>query len=155
MDVKKEAYSTLKYVVVGILLSVVINQGLGYALGTEKPIMAVVSNSMVPTFSRGDLIVVKGIDPAEIKIGDIIVYSNPKTNIPIVHRVIDIIETPYGRRFITKGDSNGYSDQASNIAPPVREEWVKGKVIEPLIIPKLGYFKVALLETTAFLNKRL
>jgi len=155
MDMKKEAYSMLKYIVVGILLSVIINQGLGYALGTEKPIMAVVSNSMVPIFSRGDLIVVKGIDPAEIKIDDIVVYNNPKTNIPIVHRVIDIVETPDGKKFITKGDNNAYTDQTSGIAPPVRSEWIRGRVIEPLIIPKLGYFKVALLESTNFLKKHL
>lgn len=141
---KKEAISVIKYILIGLILSITINIALAHALNTEKPIMAVVSNSMLPTFSRGDLIIVKGVDTQKIKIGDVIVYYNPRTRMPIVHRVVDIWEMEDGRRFITKGDNNAHTDQESGIAPPVHESWVKGKVV--VVIPKLGYFRVAVLE---------
>jgi signal peptidase len=150
MDLKNEVLSTAKYVVIGLILSVVINQGLGYALNANKPIMAVVSDSMVPVFYRGDLIVVKGLDCNEIEVGDIIVYQNNVKNIPIVHRVVEIIRENGGRRFfITKGDNNSHPDQEVGISPPVSCNWVRGKVA--LIIPKLGLFKVGLIE----LNSRI
>ena len=145
MDVKEEAASTAKYVLTGLVLAVLINQGLGYALHTEKPIMAVVSNSMVPVFYKGDLIVIKGIDCQAIEVGDIIVYHSPYKGIPIVHRVVEVVIDPDGlRHFITKGDNNDHTDQATGIAPPVACEWVKGDV--KLIVPKLGLFKVGLIE---------
>ncbi|RMF89147.1 MAG: signal peptidase I [Methanobacteriota archaeon] len=145
MDIKEEVLQTGKYVIIGLVLSVAINQGLGYALHTEKPIMAVVSNSMVPVFYRGDLIVVKGIDCEDIEEGTIIVYQNPFRGIPVVHRVVAIDRDSQGNiYFTTKGDNNPHTDQASGISPPVRCSWVRGEV--RLIIPKLGLFKVALIE---------
>jgi signal peptidase len=145
MDLKEEAIQTGRYIVIGLILSVMINQGLGYALHTEKPIMAVVSNSMVPVFYRGDLIVVKGVDSQDIEVGDIIVYQNPLRDIPVVHRVVEIVEHDAGDRyFITKGDNNPHTDQESGISGPVTGNLIKGEV--RLIIPKLGLFKVGLIE---------
>jgi signal peptidase I len=145
MDLKEEIVSTAKYLLIGLILAMAINQGLGMALQAEKPIMAVVSNSMVPVFSRGDLIVIKGLECGKIEVGDIIVYNNPVRKIPIVHRVVEIDSDSQGDPlFITKGDNNGHTDQSSGISPPVRCEWVRGEV--KLIIPKLGLFKVGLIE---------
>lgn len=144
MKWKEEIKSTAKYIIIGLLLSIFINQGLGYALHTEKPVMAVVSDSMVPTFYRGDLIVVKGINPEEIELGDIIVYQTPYKNIPIVHRVVAIEEKDGKLYFYTKGDHNTFLDQNSGIAPPVEEAWIKGKMI--LVIPKLGWFKIIIMR---------
>jgi signal peptidase len=145
MDLKEEIISTAKYLLIGLVLAMAINQGLGMALQAEKPIMAVVSNSMVPVFSKGDLIVVKGLECEKIEVGDIIVYNNPQRNIPIVHRVVELDYDSQGDSlFTTKGDNNGHTDQSSGISPPVRCEWVRGEV--RLIIPKLGLFKVGLIE---------
>jgi signal peptidase len=147
MDLKKEIKETVIYVVLGLILANIINIGLGHALGTEKPIMAVVSNSMEPTFHKGDLVIVKGVDPDEIKVGDIIVFENPWRGIPVVHRVIGIEEVDGRRYFITKGDNritNRFSDQQSGIAPPISEDLIKGRVV--LVVPKLGWFKVLLTE---------
>lgn len=151
MDLKEEIISTVKYIVIGLILAVAINTSLGFALGADRPIMAVVSNSMVPVFYRGDLIVVKGLDCSEIEVGDIIVYHNPIRKIPIVHRVVEIDEDPEGiRQFTTKGDNNEHTDQISGISPPVQCGWIKGEV--KLIVPKLGLFKVGLIELTQKLN---
>ncbi|MFQ6136338.1 MAG: signal peptidase I [Candidatus Hydrothermarchaeales archaeon] len=144
MDVKKEIVETGKYILLGLILASIMNHGLGYALGTEKPVMAVVSNSMAPTFYKGDLVIVRGIDPDQLLRGDIIVYYNPYKNIPIVHRIVDIEEREGLRYFVTKGDHNLRTDPEFGISPPVREDLVKGRVI--LIIPKLGWFKVILTE---------
>ncbi|MEE8167721.1 MAG: signal peptidase I [Candidatus Hydrothermarchaeales archaeon] len=165
MDWKKEIKETILYIFVGLILAYVINTGLGYALDTTKPVMAVVSNSMEPTFSRGDLVVIKGAAHDDIWVGDVIVYDNPCRGIPVVHRVIDIKEAPVPESyrcpngvvlssengipvvFYTKGDNmrtNHLSDQASGIAPPIKPNWVRGRVI--LIIPKLGWLRVLLTE---------
>lgn len=147
MDWKKEIKETVLYVFVGLVLAFVINGGLGFALDTSKPVMAVVSSSMEPTFYRGDLVVVKGYDTEDIRVGDIIVYDNPYRGVPVVHRVIDIKKTENGLMFYTKGDNqrtNQLSDQTSGIAPPIRPSWIRGKVI--LIVPKLGWLRVMLTE---------
>ncbi|MFQ5975053.1 MAG: signal peptidase I [Candidatus Hydrothermarchaeales archaeon] len=144
MDFKKEVIETGKYILLGLVLAFIINHGLGYALDTEKPVMAVVSNSMVPEFYKGDLVVVKGVDPAKLQIGDIIVYQNPYRNIPIVHRIVDIEYHGEYLYFATKGDHNLRTDQEFGIAPPVTEDLIKGKVV--VIIPKLGWFRVILTE---------
>ncbi len=147
MNLKKEIIETGKYVLLGLVLAFVINQGLGYALETEKPVMAVVSNSMVPTFYKGDLVVVKGVDPRELEVDDIVIYHNPRRDIPIVHRIIDIEDHGGSRYFYTKGDHNLRSDQDFGISPPVSEDLIRGRVI--LVIPKLGWFRVIL---TGFLG---
>ncbi len=147
MDWKKEIKETILYIFVGLILAYVINTGLGYALETERPVMAVVSGSMEPTFYRGDLVVVQGIAAENILVGDIIVYDNPFRGIPVVHRVIDVQETEDGLKFFTKGDNirtNHLSDQQSGIAPPIRPVWIRGKVA--LVIPKLGYLRVMLTQ---------
>jgi signal peptidase len=144
MDIKKEIIETGKYILLGLVLAFIINNGLGYALGTQKPVMAVVSNSMVPEFYKGDLVVIKGVDPENLQKGDIVVYHNPLRNIPIVHRIVDIEYHAGYLYFFTKGDHNLRSDQEFGIAPPVREDMIKGRVV--LIIPKLGWFRVALTE---------
>ncbi len=145
MDWRKEIRETFIYIAVGLLMAYAINTGLGYALDTDKPVMAVVSNSMDPTIKKGDLVVVKGIPPGDIAVGDIIVYHNPLQGVAVVHRVIDIRSDEDGLVFYTKGDNNRtnrLSDQDAGIAPPIREYWIKGKVV--VTIPKLGWPRVIL-----------
>jgi signal peptidase len=152
MDLKRELGETFRYVVIGLILALGINFGLGFVLGAEKPVMAVVSSSMEPTFSKGDLVVIKGVEPEEIKVGDIIVYYNPFKHIPVVHRVVAIEEMDGRRYFITKGDNNltnPYPDQDPRVmlAPPVSEQYLRGKVI--FWIPKVGWVKVIFTELAA------
>ncbi len=112
--------------------------GLKIVFRTDTPIMVVVSGSMVPTINVDDLIIVQGVDPSTLQVGDIIVFKNPKfsntasceTGQCIVHRIISIVSRD-PPMFRTKGDAN--------LAPDpfvVSGSDVVGKVI--LIIPKLG-----------------
>lgn len=95
--------------------------------------MAVMSNSMVPDFYRGYIVISKKIkkdDIKEIKVGDILEYQL-ESNV-IIHRVIEIEEKDGTRLFTTKGDNNDFPDMKK-----VEEKQVLG--IVKFKIPYAGY----------------
>jgi len=96
-----------------------------------KPI-AIMSNSMVPTFSRGATVIsVKIKDTSKLQVGDILHYQSE--NGEIIHRIVDIKENEDGELiFQTKGDNNGSPDTKW-----VEKEQIIGKV--KVYIPYLGY----------------
>jgi signal peptidase I len=119
-------------------------------LGTEYPMMVVVSQSMVPTLGVGDYIIVAQIpDIREMQvapqpIGEIIVFLKPgSTDEYIVHRAIKKTDINGKLSFITKGDNNTFSD-----GTPVPEANVIGKVIGHL--PIIGYFSLFIKTTRGF-----
>lgn len=67
------------------------------------------TGSMNPVFGEGvNGIVVKPLSVDEINVGDIVsFYSGGEL---VVHRVVEVGEDEEGVYFITKGDSNGFSD---------------------------------------------
>ena len=95
-------------------------------LGYE--VNVVLSNSMEPVYSTGELLLVKPAKADEIKVNDIISFkgSGVSGNV-ITHRVIKIDQV-----FITKGDAN--SSQDSN---PVAFSRLNG--IVKINIPYIGY----------------
>ena len=153
--------STLFYIFLGIGMALVVKQALAFGLATDMPVVAVVSASMqhdhaqqtyyqwlksnlgydenyvnswpMPTgFLVGDMPIVQGSDGYSV--GDIIVYSIPGSDVPIIHRVIKV--NPDGT-YQTKGDNN---PQQLPYEFSVGAAQIHGKVVA--IIPKLGYFKV-------------
>ena len=83
--------------------------GLQFYLQTPTPLLAVESESMEPTLYRGDLVVVRSVDPATLQVGDIVIYDGSMvfdSDVPIVHRIIEIIESSGNLFFRTKGDNN-------------------------------------------------
>lgn len=64
-----------------LILSVVLAFGMiqtaGTALGTDKPVVSVISTSMCPALQVGDVLVVNGVEYSEIQEDDVIVYSVP------------------------------------------------------------------------------
>lgn len=105
-------------------------------LRTDSPMMAVVSDSMKPTFERGDLIFIRGVDsPDEIKENDIIVFQLGGESITKVHRVIGIENVNGQVQFTTKGDHNLNPDPWD-----VSFEEVKGEVV--FWLPKLGHISL-------------
>ncbi len=148
-------YEFLTFVLVLISLYFMIMGGLMMVLFTDSPLRSVYSNSMkhydenswkrpfyqkgVDTsnfplqggFERGDLLLIRGTDPTEIKLGDVIVYRRGSDL--IVHRVVEIrADNANNLMFITKGDANMWFD-----SPPVRSDQIVGKVL--FVIPKLGW----------------
>ncbi len=93
----------------------------------------VISGSMEPTYSVGDLIYVKGVDyekvSEEIKVGDPITFVLNSDKVVATHRVVKI--DVKNQMLYTKGDTNGVVD------PPVLFKNVIGKPI--FSIPFLGY----------------
>ena len=90
----------------------------------------VISPSMEPNYSVGDLIYVKQVDPATIKAGDVITFIINEDLAIGTHRVVRV--DAENQRFYTKGDANQVEDQA-----PVHYNNVIG--VPKFGIPKLGY----------------
>ena len=90
----------------------------------------VISGSMEPTYSVGDLIYVQEVDPATIEVGDPITFVLNEDLVVATHRVIRIDAEKL--HFYTKGDANDTPD-----ASPVHFNNLVGKPI--FAIPYLGY----------------
>ncbi|MFX0080093.1 MAG: signal peptidase I, partial [Candidatus Hermodarchaeota archaeon] len=100
-------------IVIVVVLAVVWGTGIGlqFYLQTPTPLLAVESGSMEPVFYRGDLVIVRAVDPTTLVVGDIVIYNSSSIpggsgDVPIVHRIIEIQEVGGQLRFITKGDNN-------------------------------------------------
>ncbi len=91
---------------------------------------AVLSGSMEPTISAGDMVVVRDVPPDAIAEGDVITFTNGGER--ITHRVVEVRSEGSERRFVTKGDANEDRD-----AEPVSAGQVEGRVWFHL--PLLGH----------------
>ena len=145
---KGETKETVLYMAIGVLLAWGINQGLAFALTTDMPVVAVESYSMVPVFYKGDILVLQGVQENGYEVGDIVVFSVPQRDTPVVHRVMKI--NPDGS-YVTKGDANNghidFRDESGNIIyseQHVERENVHGKVLA--IIPYLGWVKIGMMQ---------
>ncbi|KAK4428023.1 Signal peptidase complex catalytic subunit SEC11C [Sesamum alatum] len=79
--------------------------------GSESPVVVVLSESMEPGFSRGDILFLyMSQDP--IRVGEIVVYNIEGRDIPVVHRVIKVHERKDTGEvdILTKGDNNEGDD---------------------------------------------
>ena len=75
-----------------------------------KPV-AVYSGSMEPTIHVGGLALDRAIPSKKVRVGDVITFSDPYVKGRLVtHRVIDILQTPHGLAYRTKGDANSGRD---------------------------------------------
>ena len=91
---------------------------------------AIVSNSMKPDISRGDIVLLQKVDPNSLKEQDVILYA--LDNIQVFHRIIKIEYVQGVKQFTMKGDNNKYEDPK-----PVLGEQVIGKHIAT--IPFIGW----------------
>ncbi len=114
-----------------------------------KPI-AIMSYSMVPTFSRGAVVISVNVDNEgmhKLKVGDILHYK--AENGEVIHRIIDIKEENGKLLFQTQGDNNNAPD--TNL---VKEEQIIGYV--KVYIPYIGYpsvwFSEKVLGTKSFIT---
>lgn len=93
-------------------------------------VYTVISGSMEPTYSVGDLIYVKKVDAKDIKVGDPITFVLNEDLVVATHRVVEIDADNHW--FYTKGDANEAAD-----ANPVHYNNLIGKPI--FALPYLGY----------------
>lgn len=75
--------------------------------------MIILTDSMVPEFSSGDLILCKTTDPEKVQEGDIICFYDPEGNgtTTVTHRVTKVTTNEEGNlAWETKGDANNTED---------------------------------------------
>ena len=128
-QVKKESVvSYIPFVIVLVVLVCFISGTFKY-----QPI-AVLSNSMLPTFARGDAVIMKKIDKKDLKKlkkGTILYYS--KEGRLFVHRIVSVKHTDDGKvEATTKGDNNNANDPWV-----ITEDDMIGTV--SFMIPYIGY----------------
>ncbi len=101
--------------------------------------VAVVSNSMYPTFERGDMVLVQSlfVDPSP---GDIVMFNRPDLNYPVTHRVLKVSDS----RIYTGGDASGPDSF------PISRRDVIGEAVlifgKPVVLKGVG--KYFILEAT-------
>jgi len=110
----KEYYPVLRVILLIIVLFAATYgsvAALKVVFHTESPLMVVSSGSMIPVLNVGDIILVRGVDPSTVTVGQIIIFHSPYDySTPIVHRVI-VIDHENGQTFFeTKGDNNPVPD---------------------------------------------
>lgn len=108
-------------------------------------------------FSKGDIMILKGADPENLDVGEVLVFishtRNPKPD-PIIHRVMSVWKEEDDYFFKTKGDNNrgvinsclsdGCVDETK-----ITEEQIVGKAI--FRIPLLGWIKIIFVEIVRFI----
>lgn len=70
----------------------------------------VLSGSMRPTFSPGDLVITESVPLSSLAPGDVIAFNAPGSNVTTLHRIVTISDTGSGRLVTTKGDANSVAD---------------------------------------------
>ncbi len=99
---------------------------------------AIVSDSMKPNISRGDIVLIQKVDPNALNEQDIILYA--LDNIQVFHRIIQIQYVQGVKQFTLKGDNNKYEDPK-----PVLIEQIIGRHIAT--IPFIGWPGVLLQQS--------
>lgn len=127
------------FVAIALLLAFGTLQTLGTFLGTEKPVVTVISCSMYPFYNVGDIIMVTGTTISSLEPGDVIVYDAPDSedNVPIVHRVVEV----HDDHVETLGDNN--RDQL-DFEKDVRDDQIVGKAL--FSIPRIGGLKLLAMD---------
>jgi len=139
-------------IVIAVVLMVVWGTGIGlqFYLQTPTPLLAVESGSMEPVFYRGDLVIVRAVDPTTLVVGDIVIYNSSSlpfstSGVPIVHRIIEIQDVGGELRFITMGDNNPGPDGEYRTV-----EDIFAKVIGS--VKYLGFITLILLPPTGLVS---
>ncbi|TET44413.1 MAG: signal peptidase I [Dehalococcoidia bacterium] len=91
---------------------------------------AVYTGSMEPELNVGGVVLIKPVEPLDIKPGDIIAYHSGEEI--VTHRVVEVVTDAGEPSFVTKGDANEDPDPL-----PAAATSVVGKVI--FDVPYLGY----------------
>jgi len=92
----------------------------------------VLTASMTPAIAPGDVVIVAERDPTAIAEGDVITFMRGTSEVPVTHRVIDVVDAGGTLAFETMGDANEGPDPglvpAGNLVGAVT-----------LTIPWIGY----------------
>lgn len=116
----------------GLLVAASLVAVFGLMQGTKY--LSVQSGSMVPAFSKGDLVVVTDVPARQLAVGDVITFINPENKKQTITHRLQSFETRGGQptgRVVTKGDANLAADRS------IPTNAIIGKV--SFAIPYLGF----------------
>lgn len=101
-------------------------------------------------FNKGDILLVTHADPANLKVGDIIIYNAGIAN-PVIHRIVKITQTANGTRvFSTEGDNNNGQLSFENSIKPGQ---ILGKA-QLKLVPYAGWIKLIFYEFSKPVSER-
>ena len=129
-EVKEGIWGT-GWVLVGVFLVFLLwfNSGL---FGVRPTLISGIS--MEPAINPGDIVITRDITPGEVRLNDIVLFSNGKVS--ILHRVVKMEGDGLNPVFTTKGDNVTQPDQSWNA------NQLKGKLV--VVIPKLGWVSLGI-----------
>ncbi|MFC1704877.1 signal peptidase I [Nanoarchaeota archaeon] len=98
-------------------------------------------------FNKGDIMILRGVKPKDIKAGDVIVFKSRRPD-PIIHRVVEKWDEDGTYYFKTKGDNPSTNPE------PISSMWLdETRINEDQVIgvgkvrvPKLGWVKIGFVE---------
>lgn len=124
---------TVLRVVPALALLFLLAVGLGPRTGAYRTV-TVLTGSMRPTMPPGSLVVLVPIEPARLKVGDVVTFEAPIAGHPVVtHRIVEIAEPGDHPVIRTKGDANEGADPwLARISSSVA--WTP-----TLVVPKVGH----------------
>lgn len=119
-----------------ILAAIMLWKVLVLAAGSPSPVVVVLSGSMLPAFSRGDILFLLN-QGSNTRVGDIVVFKVDGREIPIVHRVISLHTNSQGESMLlTKGDNNSVDDRGLYAN---KELWLKDTSVMGTTVVYLPY----------------
>ena len=124
----KKIWNIISTILVGIIVLCAVFLMGSRLMGYQ--VFNVISGSMEPTYSVGDLIYVKEVNPYDIEVGTPITFVLNEELVVATHRVIEVDED--NQHFYTKGDANDTADSS-----PVHFNNVIG--VPQFSIPLWGY----------------
>lgn len=122
---------TIPIIIILIILVLLVSGIFKYKL------IAIASNSMKPTYARGDAVIYEKVNYDQFEIGDILAIKTDKRI--VTHRIVRIINKNNEYSFITKGDNNNANDTFVS-----KNENVLGKV--KIAFKYIGYPTVIINE---------
>ena len=120
--------------------------------------LTVESDSMLPTFAQGDLIICKEIDDLySLKENDVITFWTiiDGKKVKNTHRIISVNEFENTRSFVTRGDNNPVNDEIPAYAGDIIGEWTDIKIsgmgtVMNFLRTKTGFFVCILIPMAIF-----
>eukprot|EP01006_Ploeotia_vitrea_P041172 TRINITY_DN66490_c3_g12_i1.p2 TRINITY_DN66490_c3_g12~~TRINITY_DN66490_c3_g12_i1.p2 ORF type:complete len:197 (-),score=94.89 TRINITY_DN66490_c3_g12_i1:73-615(-) len=145
MGVRQLVHQTLNLALI-VFSAIMIWKGLIVASRSESPVVVVLSGSMEPGFSRGDILFLwRGEEP--FSVGEVVVFKVKGRDIPIVHRILEVHRDEHGKaKLLTKGDNNIVNDRGLyNVGQMwLEEEDVLGRA--RLFLPHVGMVTIVLTD---------
>lgn len=132
------------------------NNGVANLLGYIP--LTVESDSMLPTFAQGDMIICKEVDDVNaLQEGDVITFWTiiDGRRVKNTHRIVGINQAENSRSFVTRGDNNPIDDEIPAYAGDLIGEWTNvriagaGKVMN-FLRTKTGFFVCILIPMAIF-----